>query len=245
MIIESSAIYVITISALLSLVELLQKFGAHSCKTLVKTIGFYAYIGINVVASVVALGLYDHLVPVDKNPMMAIPIMKVIICAAGAMTLARSSFFQTRDGTGKMLDIGIATILNGCMSLIDRAIDQTLVKDRWSAVTNAMDPLTANEALDRLPALCIGSLTQLSDNQKKELLDEIMAIKSSCPWEQDQKNLVGHCLLRTVGPAVMSESSKIVVAGRVKVAAEEAETDELEKKLLMQSQENQSIMTHD
>jgi hypothetical protein len=188
------------IGLVVAFAELLSRYKDSPIEIL-KILPSWIYLFINGGASILALWFIT-----DQNIVLGgigtKPAGKILISALSSMIVLRSSIFNFRVGE-KNYDVGIATILQIFLNRADRSFDQKRSTNNLVSIEKIMISVDFKRAEKDLPAICLASMQNLSDDEQKLLADEVVKISKSDLQEKTKSLQLGIILARYTGSELL------------------------------------------
>lgn len=178
-------------------------------------VNFYSlsYMGLNFLAAVLFYWIVIRY-QIDLGPFTKHTIGLIITCGLGAMAFLRSSFFNYRDTAGKIIEVGPAAMLTIFLRAAERQFDQCLADGCIEDVGALMDnkDLSFISASKDLPLLVLSCMQVLSDDEQKQLSEEILKLVNDTNTTVDVKKLaLGAILLKYTGKDLLEKCVKKLI----------------------------------
>lgn len=202
------------IGASVGISELLSRY-SWSLGDIFKVAAGLVYLGINGLVAMLAYcaalewNLFSTLH--DKNE-----IWRVIVVSLLAMAALRSAFANIRVGD-KEFAAGLATFIEIFLRRAERALDQKLSHQRWSAVADALDGLTYAATRDYFLAMSEGVLRSLTKPDVESMQNDVSKIDALEVGDATKMALLA---MRIVERTNLSLFVAFAERARVKLAAE-------------------------
>lgn len=206
------ALAVVVIGWALGSAELLSRYRDAPYAAL-QTLGAWAYVLANVVASLVALALIHGLRPEfafansvgPGEPFDSKWWTRVLIAGLGAMAFFRSSLFTVRIGNTDVAG-GPAFLFQVLLSVADRDVDRARAQSRAQAVAEIMRDIDFGKAKAALPAFSFAVMQNVSADEQKQFHQQNDALIQA-PIDHEIKGLaLGLALMNLVGEDVLRVS---------------------------------------
>jgi hypothetical protein len=172
------------------------------------------YIGLNVVASLLALWLvrtFGVTFGMSDDP-LRLRWVQVLAAGLGAMMLFRSSLFIFRAGD-RDVSVGPSSILEVLLDVLDRQVDRERAKKRARSVEEIMADVAFPQASAELPIIAFALLQNLSREDQESTHNKILKLTSSNVSNASKSNALGLALIDAVGEEVLRASVQIFKQG--------------------------------
>ncbi|MGB9180908.1 MAG: hypothetical protein WCB68_16875 [Pyrinomonadaceae bacterium] len=127
---------------------------------------------------------------------------QVLVASFGAMALFRSSFFTLRVG-GQDMGVGPSSVLKILLDATDRAVDRRRARGRSGEVSQIMKAVSFAKASEVLPAYCIALMQNLSQEDQRQLGNQVKELGPSTMDDHFKSLLLGLAILNFVGIDVL------------------------------------------
>jgi hypothetical protein len=168
------------------------------------------YIGLNIIASMMALWLlrlFGVTFGLEDDP-LRLRWVQVLTAGLGAMMLFRSSLFIFRAGD-RDVSVGPSSILEVLLDVLDRQVDRERAKKRARVVEEVMAEISFPQASVELPIIAFALLQNLSREDQESTHNKILKLSSSNVSNAAKSNALGLALIDAVGEEVLRASVKI------------------------------------
>ena len=192
---------VVCLGSLVGMAELIARYRDAPFQA-VRTLSAVVYIGVNGIASAVALILirvfdwdFDHSGDAKR-------LIQVLVAGFGAIALFRSSLFIVRAGD-QDIGVGPSSFLQVILGAADRSVDRLRAKDRAAAVGDVMRNVAFSKALVALPAFCLALMQNVNADDQAALGRDVDALRSGEMDDRAKVLNLGLILMNLVGPHVL------------------------------------------
>jgi hypothetical protein len=195
------------IGFIIGLSELLNRY--NSFEKLFNTYSII-YMLINCIASILVyfiFKIYDiKLGEIGKHD-----LGQILVAGIGAMAFLRSSFFNYKTSNDKVIEVGPAAFLSIFLNAAQRQFDQTLSEKNLTELESVMYGINFVSASKDLPIIILSTMRVLSNEEQKELSNEILKLVNDINTSIDVKNLaLGVILLKYTGMPLLRTAVKIL-----------------------------------
>lgn len=197
---------VVTLGATVGLGELLSRYRDSATRMLL-SLPAILYVGINGVASAVALMLFKTFdvtfgLP-DSAHADARAVLLVLASGLGAMAFFRSSFFIVRVGEHDVA-VGPGSFLQLVLSAADRAVDRIQGAGRSKVTSQLMRGVSFLRAYQVLPISCLNLVQGVPDTEQESLGQDIQNLLANGAMSDAAKSFnLGLSLMHVVGEDVL------------------------------------------
>jgi hypothetical protein len=173
------------------------------------------YAGMNVLASVAALGLIramDWRFGAAEGS-STLRWLQILIGGFGALALFRTSLFMVRIGNQE-IGVGPVSFLQVVLDAADRGVDRRRARVRAKLVQRAMKGVSFESAAHALPTLCLALMQNASQEDQKLLSDQVDALRRD-------RNILPAVKVLALGLALMTFAGEPVLRAAVKSLGKE------------------------
>lgn len=200
------------LGAMIGFVEILSRYKDAPFKVSFSLPGVF-YLLINALASVIALWAIRLFgISFTDNPNWTAEMVRwlqVGVAGLASMTLFRSALFTFRIGD-QDVSVGPNAILQVLLVAVDKEVDRMRGAIRAKIVEDAMKDITFEEAITNLPPVVLALMQNLSDKDKKEILDSVkIALESKAP-ERARIMTLGLNMINVVGEDILKAAIAMV-----------------------------------
>ena len=185
-------------------VELVSRYKDNPMRALL-TLPALIYIVLNLLACLAMLDVLRVIQPSWLYGTYAgrqLSLYVVLAAGFGAVALFRSSLFKLKTADGET-SIGPAVVLDTLLSASDRAVDRVVATPRGSSIAQIMAGISYERARLALPAYCFALMQNVSQQEQKDVGDQVAQLTTSNMDDQVRSLNLGLTLLNIVGNAVL------------------------------------------
>ena len=193
------------VGALVGIGELVSRYRDAPDRAL-RTPAAYLYVGLNVGASVAALGVaraFGWTFGVAEANPTALRWTQVAVAGFGAMALFRSALFNVRVGDQDVA-VGPASFLQIVLAAADRGVD------RLRAQARAVSNVSFARADVALSAFCLGLMQNLSKEDQDQFGRQLAALRNASMDDQMKVLSLGLAIMNAVGEDVLETAVKVL-----------------------------------
>lgn len=154
----------------------------------------WVYIGVNSLAALLVLYLI-RLYNIRLGPVGEKLAGQSLIAGFGAMAILRSSFFHFKDSNDKVIELGPAAVLAVFLKVAERRFSQNLSRSNVIEATKIMKGLPFAKAARELPIVMLNSHRIFSEEEQKNLSEEILLLVNNPGSSDEIKNIALGTLL--------------------------------------------------
>jgi hypothetical protein len=193
------------IGGLVGAVEIFQRYKAEPFKAIFNKWGT-SYILFNSLAAVVAYYVVVLAKGMGPDTASLAKLQWSTLSGFGAAAILHSKLLSIRIPDGKEVALGPEIVVQTFLSVIDRQLDRTRAKDRYTAVRRLMENIDFEKAKIRLPLQIFQAMQGVTEEESNTLvariaeIDEMEGLSS-----QDKSYILGFYLLDLVGERFLSE----------------------------------------
>lgn len=219
---------VIALGAMIGFVEILSRYKDAPFKVAFSLPGLF-YLLINALASAItlwAIRLFG--ISFNDNPNWTVEMVRWVqvgVAGLASMTLFRSALFTFRTGD-QDISVGPNAILQVLLVAVDKEVDRMRGAKRAKIVEDAMKDISFEEAVTNLPPVVLALMQNLSDKDKKEILNSVeIALQSKAP-ERARIMTLGLNMINVVGEDILKAAIDMVDLGKkTRAEAEQSVAD--------------------
>lgn len=198
------------ICGMVSLFELLQRYTYKAkLSDVLLSVPTFFYIAINILIGGVAVyasnaaGVVNF---VDDSASISVTgLLKAAATGFGGLAVLRSNF-ATLTGDQKKADVGPSVILEGIRTYLDGKIRIQQKKRIDSEIKELMKNVDADKARFEVPALCVASTIEMTEEKSDDLLALINGIFDMPVTQTTKGMLLGHALCDAYGMDVLTSA---------------------------------------
>lgn len=152
------------------------------------------YMLINFLAAVLVYELIE-IYKINLGSLGEHQIGKILFAGLGAMAFLRSSFFNVKLANDKVIEVGPAAFLAIFLDAAQRQFDQLISGDNITFMGQLMSELNFLSASKDLPILILSSMRVLSQDEQRELSNDILKLVNDTNSTTEVKNIALGTLL--------------------------------------------------
>ena len=180
------------IGLFVGLSELVNRY--NSFGKIFKNVHSWIYMLINFAAGILVYVIIK-IYKVNLGPISSHEVGICFVAGIGAMTFLRSSFFTYKTSGDQIIYVGPAAILAIFLKAAEFEFDRNISTNNLSEVSKIMKGLKFISASKDLPLMILATMRVLSNEEQKNLSDDILKLVNDPSASVDVKNIAMGCIL--------------------------------------------------
>lgn len=176
--------------------EIISRYRDEPVKALGNWYGIL-YLFINGIFSIAALFLLFLTGQIAEDPSQR--LLGALGAGFGAMIILRTKFFTFKSAGGEEISIGPGNVIDSLLNFIDKQIDRKRAINRTELVREVMEGIDFDKAKFYVSTLILGSMQNLSDEDKEDLGIKIKGIEERPVSPQEKSYALGYLILDFMG----------------------------------------------
>ncbi|WP_139070618.1 hypothetical protein [Aeromonas hydrophila] len=132
-------------------------------------------------------------------------VADVIYAALGTFLMMRSSFLKLgSENSQSQIELGLNVLLKKLIDIIDRQVDRDQARRRSSDITAMLKNVSYQALWSRVHPFCFQVMQNVSEEEVKAVIDELLIIHASDDCQEAKKLSVGLLLYNVVGKKLFS-----------------------------------------
>lgn len=199
-------LFVALLGALTGATELIRRYPDAPLRA-IRTGGALIYIGVNLVAAIIALLFLQTFGGIQETDASKRAIYEILIAGIGSMVLLRLSFFKATTTNDSEVSIGPAYLLDTLLKAADTSVGQRLARERTKDAAEVMKDVSFDKAFGMLPTLCIGLMPTLVEEDQNSIASQVALIQGNLNFTPHARSLLlGALLMRFFGLDMLREA---------------------------------------
>lgn len=199
-------IFVFSIGIVLSAIELGSRYKDEPISVITCAPGLF-YLVINGVLCCIGLFLlitfkikYTVSSSIAVDDLSTSRVADVIYAALGTFLMMRSSFLKLgSENSQSQIELGLNVLLKKLIDIIDRQVDRDQARRRSSDITVMLQNVSYQALWSRVHPFCFQVMQNVSEEEVKAVIDELLTIHASDDCQEAKKLSVGLILYNVVG----------------------------------------------